>query len=299
MNNSLKIGAISGFIAGFIILGISWQFFVNISLSIGLYESWFKPFLTNSLAVFIPYGIIFGVILGIIYSRVYYLIPGKGILKGLVFGFFLYIITAFRIETYVIPYGSDILNSVGDLFDSSFAWISFGLVLGIFYQLLSERYCPTREETKIITYDMKSGILPGAIAGVLGGTAAGICAIAGHLTGYWGVITAGKILPTIQFWYFQFGHHVLMNMIWGSFFGLIFPRVYNLVPGKKVGKGLCYGLILFLITSFNVGVLVLGFFAYHNAWQFALIQFLSNITSAANAIVFGLVLGYLYRKPSD
>jgi hypothetical protein len=299
LTSSWKIGAFSGLIAGLIILGIFAQFFMNISLSIGLYEAWFKPFVTDNFGFNIPFGIVFGIIFGIIYSRVYDVVPGKGILKALIFGLFLYLITSFRIETYIIPYGVDFLNSAGDLFDGSFTWIIFGLVLGILYQLLRGRYYPDKEEPKIITYDMKSGILPGAIAGVLGGTAAGVVAVTGHLTGYWGVVLAGKIVPTIQFWYFQFGHHVLMNIIWDTFFGAIFAVVYNLVPGKKVKKGLCYGLIVYLITTFNVSIWALGWFVYHNAWQIALMQFLGFSIGAAQFVVFGLAVGYLYRKPSE
>ena len=98
---------------------------------------------------------------------------------------------------------------------------------------------------------------------------------------------------------FLFGHHVLINLIWGIIFGLIYPKVYNVVPGKKVIKGICYALILYLITTFQFDTWIIVMYANHNAWQLALITFVSIFAYGLSWTIYGIVLGYLYRKPSE
>jgi hypothetical protein len=177
--------------------------------------------------------------------------------------------------------------------------ISLGLVLGILYEFLSDRYYPIKERKKIVTYDMSSGILPGAIAGFCGGMAASVIQIIGHATGYWGVPSgeSSQIISTTEFWWSQAGTHTLINMIWGTIFGVFFAKVYNLVPGKKVLKGLYYGLIVYLIASFYpVAIWTLKYIS-HGLWEPVLRSLLSQSTGFVQAIVFGIVLGLLYRKP--
>jgi len=298
MNNSLKAGIISGLIAG-IISAIVYQFFTDIAVSLGLYDSWWREnvLCISTIAILIPILGFWGIIFGIIYSKVYSIIPKKGIWKGLIYGLFIWFITVFRIMTYLIPYGQ-YLNAAGEYFAYIFGAISFGLVLGILYEFLGSRYYPIKEKLKIKTYDMKSGILPGAIAGFCGGMAAGIVQVFGHVTGYWGVISAGEVVSTIDYWMSQAGTHTLLNMIWGTIFGTFFAKVYNLVPGKKVLKGLYFGLIMVFITSIETDSIYTGKLLYCNLWEVALSNFLGNLTSISNAIVFGIVLGLLYRKPS-
>ena len=297
MNNYLKIGAASGLIAGFV-AGIILDIFASIATSMGLWEPYLRPIATNNIAVNIPLFGFWGVLLGIIYSRAYNVIPKKGVTKGLVYGFFLYLIAPIRIATFLIPYAA-ILTALATIFCWFFTLIVYGLLLGILYAFLGRKYSPTKEEPKTVTYDMKRGILPGAIAGLLGGVAASVFAVIGHVTGYWGIITAGEVVSTIDYWMSQAGTHILINIIWGTFFGFIYPRVYNLVPDKRVRKGFYYGLIVFLITAFHWATWVSLWFVYHNAWKLAIINTLQLSMGAANAIVFGLVLGVLYRKPSD
>ena len=145
---------------------------------------------------------------------------------------------------------------------------------------------------------MKSGILPGAIAGLCGGISAGIFAVIGHVTGYWGIITAGEVVSTIDFWMSQFGTHILINMIWGTIFGAFFAKVYNLVPGKNVRKGFYYALIMVFITSIYCNSWDSTWYAYRGQYETALASILSNFLAVGNTIVFGLVLGLLYKKPS-
>jgi len=297
MDNSLKIGAVSGLIAGIVFTIVS-EIFHNMRLSIGLLEPWQRPFFENNTLVNIPLFIFWGIILGIIYSKVHSLILGKGVLKGLIYGLFLFVIITIKIETYLISYGY-FLSTLGHLFWGFFVYIAYGLSLGFVYKFLRDRYFAIKEEPKIVTYDVKSGFYPGAIAGLFCGLNSGIVSVLGHLTGQWGVITGGEIVNTIEFWYSQFGHHVLINMIWGIIFGLMYPKVYNIVPGKKFTKGVCYALILYLITTFQINTWFVVWYANHNAWQLALISVLNIIAYGLSWTIYGLVLGYLYRKPSD
>jgi len=295
MKNSLKAGIISSVIAGFISI-LVYEISSNAVVSMGLYDSWWEQFATGNILVNIPLMGFWSIIFGIIYSKTYNLIPKKGIWKGLVFGLFLWTIQNIRIETYSIAYGL-FLSAAGNIFAPFFSMTAYGLLLGFLYEFLSSRYYPIKEKKKIVTYDMSSGLFPGAIAGFCGGIAAGIVQVFGHVTGYWGITVAGEIISTIDFWWSQVGSHILVNMIWGTVFGAIFAKVFNLVPGKKILKGLCYGLIMVFITSIETNTWGTSWFAYHNEWGFALTSFLGNSTSIAQAIVFGLVLGLLYRKP--
>jgi len=294
---SWKIGAIAGLIAG-IVSAIVYQFFINIALSLGLFDLWYREnvYYTSHIAAYLPILGFYGIIFGAIYSMVYDIIPKRGILKWLIYGSFIWFITTFRIHTYILPYGFGYLTAAGDYFASFFQWISFGLVLGILYEFLSSRYYPTKEKKKIVTYNMSSGVLPGAIAGLCGGITAGIVAAIGHTTGYWGIITAGEVVSTLDFWMSQAGTHALLNMIWGTVFGTFFAKVYNLVPGKKVLKGLCFGLIMVFITSIETTFIGTGELLHSNLYEVALPTFLTNLISIANAIVYGLVLGLLYKK---
>ena len=297
MNNSLKVGIISGLIAG-IISAIVYEIFNNIALSLDLFEPYWRPLQTGNIITFIPFFGFFGIVFGIIYSRTYDIIPKKGIWKGLIYGLFLYFFAIVRLQTFLISYGL-LLNAAGELFTGFFSMISLGLVLGILYEFLKNRYHLTKEIKKIVTYDMSSGVLPGAIAGLCGGLAASVFAVIGHATGYWGVPSGAgsQILSTIEFWWSQAGTHIFYNMIWGTIFGAFFTKVYYLIPSKKVLKGLYYGLIVYLIASFYPVAIWTFKYLSHGQWEIALQSLLSQSTGFAQAIAFGIVLGYLYRKP--
>ena len=297
MNGSLKIGAVSGLIAGFVLVIVS-EISLNTRLSLGLAEPFTLQLLQNNTLVNIPLFIFWGIVLGIVYSKIHSLIPGKGVWKGLIYGALLFVIVTFRFETFMIPYGA-LLNAVGHLFWGIFVWVAYGLSLGFFYKLLLDKYYLTIEEPKIVTYDVKSGLLPGAVAGLMEGITAGCVSVIGHLTGLWGVVTGGVIVNTIGFWISQFATHILLNMIWATVFGAFFALVYHLVPGKKVIKGLIYGLIMFCITSFQLFTWIIVWYANHNLWQLVYPMILNILVYGFDFVVFGIVLGALYRKPSD
>ena len=298
MSSSWKIGAVSGLIAGIAFLIVS-EIFTGIRLSLDLVMDWSRPFLMGNTLVNIPLFLFWGMVLGVIYSKAHSLIQGKGVLKGLVYGLFFFVFVSVRLETFLIPYGYPILNVVGNLLWGFFVWISYGLVLGFLYEFLYNKYIPTKEEVKILTYDMKSGLLPGAIAGLMQGITAGVVSVIGHVTGLWGVPTSGEIVSTISFWVAQFGTHIIINMLWAIIFGAFFALVYNLVPGKRVIKGIYYALIMYFITMVIIFTWYTVWYANHNAWQLANSQFLNIFVFGIDDVIYGLVLGYLYRKPGD
>ena len=298
MSSSWKIGAISGLIAGIAYFIVS-EIFVGIRLSFDLVEPWARGFLENNTLVNIPLFFFWCVVLGIVYSRVHSLIPGKDILKGLIYGLFLFVIVSVSLESYLIPYGYSMLNVIGNLLWGFFIWIAYGLSLGVLYKLLHDRYLPDKEEPKIVTYPMNSGLLPGAIAGLMQGITAGVISVIGHVTGLWGVPTGGEIVSTISFWAAQFGTHMIINMLWGTFFGAFFALVYNIVPGKKVGKALYYAFIIYFISIVQFSTWYVVWYANHSIWQISNAMVLNIIVYAFDVLTYGLVLGYLYKKPGD
>jgi len=293
---SWKIGAITGLIAG-IIAGIVCEYSNQLGNLLGLFDPYFKAINTGNIIINIPIFGFWGIVFGIIYSRVYDIVPRKGILKGLIYGLFIWFITKIRIETYELAYGR-FHQAAGAIFYGFFMWLAFGLVLGLLYESFHEKHNIPKERRKIIQYDMRSGIIPGAIAGIVGGMAASIFAILGPAFGLWGFVE-GQIRLSFELWIGQAGSHILINMIWGAIFGAFFATAYNLVPGKKIIKGLYFGLIMYVITTFLIGTYAVSWSLYHNEWLMAIIYVGSLITGAAQAIVFGLVLGLLYRKPIE
>jgi len=280
---SWKIGAIAGLIAG-ITAGIITFIFLNIGNIIGLPIPWaftFPP-ITDIATIHIILGMIWGIILGIIYSKVHDLIPGKSISKGLIFGMVIFLIFNIRQASASVAYGFT-LHAVSHIFIGFPMWVSFGLVLGVIYESLLNRHHPTQKKLKIIGYDLKGGIHPGAIAGAIGGIVYFICMIPIDRWVY------GTIGLELSFLVAQMGSHILYNMIWGAVFGAIFAKVYNTVPGKGSMKGLYYALVVFFITSFHISTYNVAYAIYAMA--------IASGFGVFRAITEGLVLGYLY-KPS-
>ena len=293
MNSSLKIGAVSGLVAG-LVAGIVCEFSNQVANLLGLFAPYFRAINTGNMIIDIPVFGFWGVVLGIIYSRIYYVVPREGILKAVIYGLFIWFITKIRIETWELAYGR-ILQVAGALFYGFLMWLSYGLVLGILYGFLRRKYYPTEEKLKVVTYAMISGILSGAIAGFAGGFASSMAATVPAL----GLVKypEGVIPFSFDFWLNQAGAQILLNLIWGTFFGFIYPRVYNLVPGEKVRKGLYYSIIVYMITSFLILTYVWPWAIFHDASATAnYMLWTLFVNHGANAIVYGLVLGALYRK---
>ena len=89
------------------------------------------------------------------------------------------------------------------------------------------------------------------------------------------------------------GMRLIINMMWGIVLVSIFLGVYNLIPGKGVLKGLYYGLLFFLVGSFRMSMYWFGWENLALTWRTGFIGFLGS------GIAFGLVLGLLYRRPTE
>jgi hypothetical protein len=154
--------------------------------------------------------------------------------------------------------------------------------------MLSKRCYPDLKEPKIITYNMRGGVHPGAFAGFLGGVSTFLTIYTFMITGFWELYPLEMI--DIHFILNQLGSQIMWHMLWGIMLGAIYPKVYNLVPGKGVIKGLAYGLIAnFLINELRFTIWSILFEKY----AVALLPF---VIGGIYAIIYGLVLGYLYKK---
>ena len=157
---SWKIGAIAGLIAGLAMGLVIVLITLPIAFKFGLYywglphppEIPFTKIATNEIIS----NLILGVIFGSIYSKVYPVIPGKGIWKGLPFGLFGYLAHNVYFAIIFLPYlYLDLATRV--IFVGLIDWIVFGLFLGISYEFLHNRYYIAKKEPRIIEYDMKGG----------------------------------------------------------------------------------------------------------------------------------------------
>jgi hypothetical protein len=135
---------------------------------------------------------------------------------------------------------------------------------------------------------MKNSILAGAITGSIMGIAnfaLGITfsyiGVTDPLGGVWGIASALAMLIVLAL--------LSLSVIWGTFFGAIYGRFFDNIPGKGVMKGLIYGLLvwigkdvaagsyvalIFMEISISINLILIGFFMW---------------------IIYGLILGYLYK----
>ncbi|WP_455278408.1 hypothetical protein [[Eubacterium] cellulosolvens] len=296
MTSSWKIGAVSGLIAG-IVAGIIGALIAIIYVYAGLP---FNPHASNIadiptfVTITITLTIIWGIILGAIYSRAHEVISDKIIKKGLLYGLFCALIFPIRDAFFLTSYFYiDSLTSINMVIYALVVWIPFGIILATLYG----RWCKDGKQ-EIVTYDMKSGINPGAIAGLIAGV---LASFIDTFYVYIGLYPAAS--PTyftdINLILSVFGTHIFIHLIYGAFWGAVFARAYNIIPKKGIVKGLCYGLILFLISAFQI-----------TTWYVSIGLAFNDVFSQIWGVVFtifdifvlplyGLVLGYLYRKPSE
>jgi len=291
---SWKIGAIAGLIAG-IVQGIVYSTFIQIAASFELMHPDWRPIIASSVEVNILLPVLWWIIFGIIFSKVYGVIPGKGMLKGFFFIIVLYLFITIRGTSFNLSYGYYQFVA-GNLFCDTPSCIASGLVLGIAYESLHNRYYPSKKVSKIKQYDMISGFYPGAIAGLIGGMVASVVAILGPVLGIWGYNVPVEL--SFDLWWGQAGTHIFLNMVWGIIFGMVYAKVYNLIPSKGILKGAIYGLILYAIINLFGQTFVIGWAISSSEWAlFTNIILWALITGFFQALAFGLALGAIYRKP--
>ena len=136
---------------------------------------------------------------------------------------------------------------------------------------------------------MKSSILAGAIAGSIMGI---VNFVLGYMLSYIGITEplggsweiAQSLLMLIVLALFS------LSVIWGIFFGVIYGRFFDNIPSKGVMKGLVYGILVWIAKDVAAGsYAAMIFMAMYISINLIIVGFFMWI-------VYGLVLGYLYKK---
>jgi len=129
-----------------------------------------------------------------------------------------------------------------------------------------------------------------------------VSAIAGSIVGIvffiFGAIFVriGIIEPpvSLEIWRELYGLVILasisLGVIWGVIFGAIYSILYNSIPGKGVLKGLCYGILIWLIKDIAAGSYI-ALIGIGTNYALALI-----LVGFFMWIVYGFILGYFYKK---
>jgi hypothetical protein len=270
-------GLASGLVAGLVAYGC-YLILLGFELPLPWYELFPEGPFKNYAEFYIVMNLFWGPIYGILFSKAYAAIPAKKIFKGLCFGFVIFLFSAVRDGVFWVPYAAGHL-AISWMFIAFFSSIVYGILLGILYK---------KDVEPVGKFDVGKGFLVGALAGIIGGILAFFVAI------------------PVNIWYYGFGekgfeiayltnlavNHITINGFWSVIFGIVYTKVYNLVPGKNTLKGLVYGLIIFLMASGHWMSYLIAMGDYRSAIQL----FLIGITQV---MVFGLVLGLLYRKPKE
>jgi hypothetical protein len=128
MKNGLVVGAIAGLIAGIsgVILG------GGVGSTLGFIPTSPIPVMEWT-AYWIIITLIFGIIFGFIYEKLYDSIPGKGISKGLLTGFTIWLIKDVATAAYLGAERANV-SIIAILWVGFCIWIVYGLVIGKLYK---------------------------------------------------------------------------------------------------------------------------------------------------------------------
>jgi hypothetical protein len=139
---------------------------------------------------------------------------------------------------------------------------------------------------------MKNIVLASAIAGLISGLLSAIIVLLGRLINLFGVLA-----PLENAFLFSVGW-IVLTLIFCIFFGLLYKRFYDSIPGKSFMKGLFFGLLIWVIKDIASGAFLIF------SGTLVAEGLLEWITAGVNLIVmglymwgiYGLVLGTLYKK---
>ncbi|WP_455276473.1 hypothetical protein [[Eubacterium] cellulosolvens] len=133
---------------------------------------------------------------------------------------------------------------------------------------------------------MKNSILAGLIAGFF----SAIVMIIFNYSGLW------ELLSIYPYCYYAVdvqiavSFEIIIGIIWGIIWGVFYAFFYDYIPGERIKKGVIYGLIIYTIAVLRSAQVYssYGVFLWAVTWAFT--GFFSI------AIVYGLLIGYLYEK---
>jgi hypothetical protein len=128
---------------------------------------------------------------------------------------------------------------------------------------------------------MKSGPAVGAIGGLAGGIAANIFYPVGTMIGLFPPSQADPMTAMII--------AIVTTIIFGIIFGVIYSKLFDCIPGQGVMKGLYFGLMIWLIKDITAGTYVYNM-------GFPIITTILVWVGFFMWVVYGLVIGYLYKK---
>jgi hypothetical protein len=136
---------------------------------------------------------------------------------------------------------------------------------------------------------MKRTLIVGLIAGLLAGIVSMIFKISGlyslfSVTPYLEVPFNIQIIAQVE---------IIWTIIWGVIWTVFYAIFYDYIPSQGMKKGLIYGLIIWILVSLRPKIL--NFIYGYGQWSIpdALTGFFSI------CITYGLLIGFLYKKPSD
>ena len=129
---------------------------------------------------------------------------------------------------------------------------------------------------------MRSVVYAGAVAGLISGI---ICSFLGYIWVRMGIFefTPGSLIEILV-------SMIVLTLIFGTTFGLIYEKFYSLLPSEGLKKGLIFGLMVWFIKDIAAGSYVI-FVARNPGIGFDLI-----VGGLYMWAIYGVILGHIYKK---
>ncbi|WP_455369828.1 hypothetical protein [[Eubacterium] cellulosolvens] len=232
----MKKGYTAGAVAGF--CGGVFAFVSQVILAlVGVFPSVILEVLPSAAIIHIGMTTIWAVVFGVIYAKFYDVIPGKGVKKGLVFGFIIYLLADLWAASYFIA-NQHFQAASSFIFSGFFHVIIYGPLLGVLYKKPVQQI-----ETK---HKIKNNPMAGLIAGFFGGIVVAVLTYTISIVGvpylwYWPtypLITSIRNVVLIE---------IILMIVWGVILEMIFVIFYAKLPGKGIMKGFYFGLLISLL----------------------------------------------------
>jgi len=129
------------------------------------------------------------------------------------------------------------------------------------------------------------------ISGLIAGVASAIVLIIFQISGLFELFSTTPILGVENVNVQTIAQiEITLGIIWGIIWSVLYAFIYDYIPAIGFKKGLVYGLIIWIISGFRLAVIIIPYGGYLWTTPFAISTFFSI------AIVYGLLIGYLYKK---